>query len=139
MSAAAAEFGVNGGEFAAVDGEGGEAFVDGAAGANTFDNLLAEVATFFEVDAVEEAGFLDEVAIEDFDAEAGLALFAADGFPGIEAGFGKFRQEGGARNGPGQDETQTIEARFVEAGDVAALPGENAVGLEGDGEAMGGG
>jgi hypothetical protein len=66
LIAAAAEVGWHGGNFAAVDGESGEAFVNGAAGADTLDNFLAEIAAFFEVNAVEEAGFLNEVAIENF-------------------------------------------------------------------------
>lgn len=80
--AAAAELCVLGRELAGGNGDGGEAFVDGTAGADTLYNFLTEIAALGEVNAVHEARFLDEVFFENLDAEAGLAVFMTDEFPG---------------------------------------------------------
>jgi len=139
LISAAAEVGWHGGDFAGFDRERGEAFVDSAAGADTLDDLLAEIAAFFEVDAMEQAGFLDEMPIKNLDAETRLTLFAADRFPGIEVSLRVFGQEAGARDGEGENEAQSVEAGLVEAGDVATLVGKDAVGFAGYRDGVGGG
>ena len=105
------ERGAGGGQ-RAFEAESGEGAVDAAAGVNTFDDLLAEVAAFAEMQGAGLRGLLGEIAggvgVADVGAVAGSAFEDTKGFEGVgvarsSAGCGDCFGEGGDGGGVGPE------------------------------------
>ena len=132
-------FGSRGGGNCGVDLQPAQHAMDVGAAADALDDFLAEIAAFIEMDGVKVAGFLNQVALGDFVAVAGMAVFDADDArvfgvaAGIPVGGRQPARPAVPRSGAGDglEDEEAVGAGGADARDDAIAPRKPLVGSGG--------